>query len=378
MEQHKYNSRGRTDYNSRCKFIKLIACKVNICIQKNALFFRYCTLSMSSVFLFLTFYFLFSTFNCSAQDIHFSQFYNSPLILSPGLTGVFDGDLRVVGNQRSQWSSVTTPYATFGVAIDANTIYNTPINVGLGFYNDKTGDSQLSTLQIAPSVSYTYFIGDSSQTITLGVQPTFTQKTINYNQLRFDNQYNGVSYDQNLSNNETFSNEGRTYLNVHSGLSWDDVLGERKSIGAGIALHNIFNPKQSFFNNNAIELNKRFTFYAECQFKITEKIDGLPRISIMTQDRYKEIIFGGSGKYYLNNANYKAVYLGFWYRNSDATYVTAELDYSSFHFGVSYDINLSSLRVASHNRGGFEFSIIYIYKKFRPTIKHYKACPNYI
>jgi len=312
------------------------------------------------------------------QDIHFSQFYNSPLNLNPGLTGGFLGDIRVVGNQRSQWSSVTTPYSTFGLSIDANTIYNTPLSVGLGFYNDKAGDSQFSTLQIAPSIGYTIFIGDSSQTITIGAQPTFTQRSINYDKLKFDNQYNGVAYDENLSNGETFSNEGRSYLNVHGGLSWNYNIGQRKSVSAGIALHNIFNPKQSFFNNASITLNKRFTFHAEGVIKVSDKIDGIPRVSIMTQDQFKEIIFGGSGKYYLNNGNYKAAYLGFWYRNSDATYITAELDYSNFHFGVSYDINLSSLKVASNHRGGFEFSIIYIFEKFRPTIKRYKACPNYI
>ncbi|MBI2279483.1 MAG: PorP/SprF family type IX secretion system membrane protein [Bacteroidetes bacterium] len=313
-----------------------------------------------------------------AQDIHFSQFYNSPLNLSPGLTGNFVGDIRVVGNQRSQWSSVTTPYSTFGLAIDANTIYNTPVSVGLGFYNDKAGDSEYSTLQIAPSVGYTYFIGDSTHTLTAGIQPTFTQKSINYDKLKFDNQYNGISYDESLSNGETFSNDGRSYLNVHGGLSWNYNIGQRKSVTAGVALHNIFNPKQSFFNNNAIELHRRFTFHANGLFKISDRIDGLPGLSIMTQDQFKEIIFGGSGKYHLNNGNYKAAYLGFWYRNSDATYITAEMDYGSFHFGVSYDINLSSLKVASKNRGGFEFAIIYIFEKYRPTIKRYKACPNYI
>lgn len=320
----------------------------------------------------------FSIINCSAQDIHFSQFYNSPLNLNPGLTGSFIGDIRVVGNQRSQWSSVTTPYSTFGISIDANTIYNSPFNVGLGFYNDKAGDSQFSTLQIAPSVSYAIFISDSSQTITIGAQPTFTQRSIDYSELKFDNQYNGVTYDESLGNGETFSNEGRSYLNVHGGLSWQYNIGQRKSVSAGIALHNILNPKQSFFNNASITLNRRFTFHAEGNIKLSDKFDGIPRVSIMTQDQYKEIIFGGSGKYYLNNGNYKAAYLGFWYRNSDATYITAELDYANFHFGVSYDINLSSLRVASRNRGGFEFSIIYIFEKFRPTIKRYKACPNYI
>lgn len=335
--------------------------------------------SRTIVYLFLlTFYFQLSTFNCSAQDIHFSQFYNSPLNLNPALTGSFAGDIRLVANQRTQWSSVTTPYSTYGISVDANTIYNTPFHIGLGVYNDKAGDSEYSTLQLAPSFGYTYFIGDSTHRLTAGVQPTFTQRSINYNRLKFDNQYNGVSYDESLGNGETFSNEGRQYLNVHGGISWNYTLNLRKTVTAGVALHNIFSPKQSFFNDDNIELHKRFTIHANGTFKVANKIDVVPGISVMTQHQFKEIIFGGSGKYHLNYGDYKAVYLGFWYRNSDATYVTAEMDYGNFHFGVSYDINLSSLKVASRNRGGFEFSVIYIFEKFRPTIKRYKACPNYI
>jgi len=92
------------------------------------------------------------------QDIHFSQFNNSPLNLNPGLTGSFIGDIRLVANLRNQWSSVTTPYSTYGLTVDANTILNTPFNVGIGFYNDKAGDSDFSTLQISPSISYTIFV----------------------------------------------------------------------------------------------------------------------------------------------------------------------------------------------------------------------------
>jgi len=330
-------------------------------------------------FLFLSFCFLLSTFNSlKSQDIHFSQFNNSPINLNPGLTGSFIGDIRLNGNQRTQWRSVTVPYSTFGLAVDANTVFNTPFNVGLGLYNDKAGDSEYSTLQIAPSISYTIFLKDSAQTITAGIQPAFTQRKINYNKLQFDNQYNGFAFDESLDNNENFSNDGRNYLNVHGGVSWNYNIGQRKSVAAGVALHNIVSPKQSFFNDANIQLHKRFTMHANGLFRVSEKIDAVPSISFMTQHKFKEIIFGGSGKYHLNNGNYKAVYFGIWYRNQDASYFTAELDYGNFHFGASYDLNLSSLKVASRNRGGFEFSVIYIFEKYRPTIKRYKACPNYI
>lgn len=311
-----------------------------------------------------------------SQDIHFSQFYNSPLNLNPSLIGAFKGDFRFVGNQRTQWSSVTTPYSTFGLSADANGIFNSPIGAGLSVYNDKAGDSDFSTLQIGIGGTYSIKI-DSTQNIKIGLQPTFTQRSINYDKLQFDNQYNGNFYDANLSNGETFINTGGSYMNLHAGVSYHKQIAQRKEINGGIALHNILKPEQSFFNTN-IPLHQRITLHAGGLFAVSDKIDVLPNIFFQKQHNYKEIIFGGQGKYHLNNGNYKAVYAGIWYRNADATYFNVGLDYADFHFGISYDLNLSSLSVASRNRGGFEFSVIYIISRFKPEIKRYKACPDYI
>lgn len=311
-----------------------------------------------------------------SQDIHFSQFYNSPLNLNPSLIGSFKGDFRFVGNQRTQWSSVTAPYATFGLSADANSVFNSPIGVGLSVYNDRAGDSDFSTLQIGLGGTYNIKI-DSTQSFKIGVQPVFTQRSINYNDLKFDNQYNGSFYDANIGNGETFGNTGGTYFNLHAGVSYHKEFSQRKEINGGVALHNIVKPQQTFFNAD-IPLHQRITFHAGGLFKVSDKIDVLPNVLFQQQHKFKEIVFGGQGKYHLNNGNYKAIYGGVWYRNSDATYFNIGLDYADFHFGISYDLNLSSLSVASQNRGGFEFSVIYIISRFKPDIKRYKACPDYI
>ncbi|MBK7271232.1 MAG: type IX secretion system membrane protein PorP/SprF [Flavobacteriales bacterium] len=58
-----------------------------------------------------------------AQDIHFSQFFHTPLASSPGNIGAFDGDYRVHGIFRQQWRAVTEPYRTFGLGGDAATAF---------------------------------------------------------------------------------------------------------------------------------------------------------------------------------------------------------------------------------------------------------------
>src|SRR3954465_13410204 len=47
-----------------------------------------------------------------SQDIHFSHFFETPLLRNPSLAGIFSGDIRVQGVYRTQWNSVTVPYQT--------------------------------------------------------------------------------------------------------------------------------------------------------------------------------------------------------------------------------------------------------------------------
>ena len=47
------------------------------------------------------------------QDLHFSQYYNTPLLVNPANTGFNpDFDFRAGVNYRNQWASVGSPYKT--------------------------------------------------------------------------------------------------------------------------------------------------------------------------------------------------------------------------------------------------------------------------
>ncbi|MEN9002702.1 MAG: type IX secretion system membrane protein PorP/SprF, partial [Flavobacteriales bacterium] len=97
----------------------------------------------------------FASLTSQAQDIHFSQFYNSPLNLNPALAGNFDGNYRFAGNYRNQWNSVTIPFATFSMSADAKDVMGKK-NVGAGiiFNNDNTGDSRFRTTVLNVVGSY--------------------------------------------------------------------------------------------------------------------------------------------------------------------------------------------------------------------------------
>src|SRR6185369_15603478 len=80
-----------------------------------------------------------------SQDLHFSQFYNSPLLTNPANTGFMpDGDYRLGVNFRNQWSSVmSVPYKTMSAFGDVQTMQNQDNTgwLGLGgvFLHDVAG-----------------------------------------------------------------------------------------------------------------------------------------------------------------------------------------------------------------------------------------------
>lgn len=319
---------------------------------------------------------------CMAQDIHFSQFMSSPMNLNPANAGQFDGAYRFTGNARRQWSSVTVPYQTFGVSADAKNVLRIKnVGAGLSAYDDFTGDSKLSTFQLNLALSYTIRLNKkATQFLTLGAQSGFTQRTINYNDLHYDNQYSGSAFDPNAVSNESFANTGRLYPNLNAGILWTRRQHARNIISTGISLNNINRPQQSFFNNQSIRLDQRLNVHFTSLLKATRKIDVLPAALFMLQGTYTQLTFGTSLKYIINpkpNA-YRAVYIGMWSRAADAGWLSFGMDYNSLYVGLSYDINYSRLSPASNSRGGIELSIIYILRDILPKRKKYNICPNFI
>ncbi len=87
----------------------------------------------------------------SAQDIHFSQFYMSPLNLNPALTGVMNCNMRVVGNYRNQYASIlkSNAFNTYSVSYDQKIPVGRYDYFGVGgtLWGDKAGSAGFGTVQ---------------------------------------------------------------------------------------------------------------------------------------------------------------------------------------------------------------------------------------
>lgn len=330
---------------------------------------------------FLCLFFYLVLINCSfGQDIHFSQFYASPYNLNPALTGAFDGNYRFTANYRTQWRSVTVPYVTTGFFADLRNAGVKDLHAGVSIYHDKAGDSGFSTFKMAVSGAYSKSLNvESTKHLIAGIQVGFSQRNINFNNLSFDNQFNGERYDASLGTGETFTRQSYLFLNLNAGLAYDQKVSEKFSFITGIGVFNLTTPDQTFFNET-VSLDRRFTLYGKGSYLFNENLTILPSVLMMFQGPHSEYLTGGAVKREIENlpGRYRAVYAGTWFRLKDAGYVMLGMDYNNWNVGVSYDLNYSALVPASNYRGGLEVSAIYIIRipPFRKV--KYKACPAFI
>ncbi len=321
-------------------------------------------------------------FQSLAQDIHFSQADLSPINLNPSLTGKFDLDYRLHLNERTQWRSITAPYRTFSSSFDA-ALRKFPVpgffGAGIVFNTDKAGDGDFGTNQVKLALAYHYkFKNDTNLLISCGFDFAYNQHSVNYSELYFGNQYNGYTYDPNILSGETFPSDNMHYFDGSFGISSNYII-KKIPVEAGIAFHHLNKPKQSFFDQTAVNLDRKFDLHLGAVFLINEKTSFLPTVFWFRQGKFNELNFGGLFQRKLNSIAFRSIYLGGWFRMKDAGIACFAFDYQNFRVGISYDINISTLKVASSGRGGLELSLRYIFGNSDKMIipgKH--ICPPYI
>ncbi len=329
----------------------------------------------------------------SAQDIHFSQFYQSPFNLNPALTGQFEGAYRFVANQRTQWRSVTTPYSTFGVGADARDLSflsvqenkreaiasALPYRAGLSFFHDKAGDSKLATTLLNLAIAREFQWDNTvPQHLSIGAMTGLTSMRIDYSSLTYDNQWNGWAYDPSISSGENYARDSRAYLNVHLGLEYGIEFSHENQLYVGASAFNLTGPKQSFFDDGYVRLQKRWHFYGRYHYGVNDRWKAEPMLLFSTQGVYHEWLIGGLAHWVIQQSAWanRSVYFGLFGRLRDAGFAVVGMQYDAWNVGISYDINTSNLRPASNGRGGFELSLVYIIPP-KPKAFAIKYCPDY-
>ena len=321
---------------------------------------------------------------CYSQDIHFSQFYETPSLLNPAMIGVTN-KLRASLQYKNQWSSVTVPYKTFAASIEMrfnqnNSEKNTSpglirnLSGGISVISDKAGDGDmgllLATFSLASRVSL-----DDNNAISAGLQAGIVQRSINYDKLIFPNQYTGSGYDPNYNSGESFNATKFSYGDFAAGLLWTYGRGEMYmsandefKANAGISLYHVSQPKEKFLSNVIETLKMRFLIHGGMLIGIpNSNLDIAPSFIVNRQGKSDEIVLGTLFKYQLREDSKYTGYiksaiisLGGYYRTGDAIIPTVLFEIGQYALGLSYDVNVSALKAASSYRGGIEISLRFV------------------
>jgi type IX secretion system PorP/SprF family membrane protein len=312
----------------------------------------------------------------SAQDVHFSQYNESPLLLNPAFAGLNDGDYRVYANFREQWPTVSNgnTYRTFAggadMAVGKITKYNSFLGVGISFFADQAGAINLNSDRASLSLAYHFMLNHKgTQELSAGLQGSFNYRGIDASLATFDSQWDPFtgSYDPN-GIRETFARTRVIYGDAGLGGIYSAIFKNQINFYFGFALDHVNQPNISFDPSgqdvgpaDGQRLYIKETFHGGMAIPLNKRLSFLPGYMVLIQGPSHEFDFGGSLKTTVGDAmSNTALLFGVQYRGVfDAVIGSVRLDIKGVSIGLSYDANISKLVPASHTIGAPEIAIVY-------------------
>ena len=338
----------------------------------------------SVVFLFI---FLFNTISCFAQDVNLSQFYELPLLRNPALAGIFGGDLRVVGAYRNQWQSISSsPYQTKALSAEfkfsLGEFSNDYVTMGLQISDDVAGDSKLGKIQVMPAINFHKSInGEKDNYLSAGLIAGIVQQRFDPSGLQFDDQFVNGSFSAANPTRQTFNRTNLLYLDMGAGIAYNSVAGDDLHYYIGLGAYHFTKPTVAFLSANDIKLNPKLVV----NFGLTMPYGEEDKITV-----YGDFFSQGQSKQLQGGLLYShdlikysedekvGISAGLFYKLNDALIPIVKLEYYSLSIGLSYDVNINKLAVATSFRGGTELTLNYkTYLKNMNSTLLKTRCPKF-
>lgn len=206
--------------------------------------------------------------------------------------------------------------------------------------------------------------------INIGIQGGYVTKSVAPNEERFPSQYSEGKFDPGLSNQEANISSRTGYPDVGMGLRYGFKYHKFEPYINASIMHLNF-PKESFFGNGE-RLKPGSLLNFGLKYHLNNHTGISPGILYIANNKANELS-AGSNLYYtfdINDKDAYSVYCGIYFRDglrrsADALITAAGIQNRRYNIGISYDYNISGLRVATNYRGGMEISLIYIFIKNR-------------
>lgn len=312
--------------------------------------------------------------SAKAQDPEMTQYYAAPIYTNPAMagTGNCGGGGRININYRNQWPSLPGTFVTSLVSYDQ---HFDGIGGGIGIIamNDVAGEGRLTSNTLAGIYSYQLSV-TRKFTMRFGLEAQYVNRAIDWSKLRFPDQIDPTKGFTNATN-EPLDTRTISYPNFSTG-----ILGYTEKFYAGIAVHNLIQPIQSFLGTQDSKLPRRWTGHAGMVIPLDNAYEPSMTISpnalFMLQNKFTQLNLG----FYFNKG---PLVTGLWYRqtfgtyhNSDAMMVLVGFRKEKFKFGYSYDLTVSSARQAAPGSHEVSASIEWCATK-RPIRYRKLTCPDF-
>ncbi len=300
-----------------------------------------------------------------AQGIHFSQFYNAPMLANPANTGLMsEHDYRLGVNYRSQWGAVPVPYHTYSAYADLQAMRarneTNWLGLGVSAFSDKAGDGNLSLMRYEGFIAYHVQLNEH-QMISAGASVASVQRTVDFNKFTWDAQWDGFNFDTRLPTNERTSINKTRYTDITAGINYAFYPNENLYAKLGVGLAHVNRPTETFLGN-ANEIGMRPTVNLDVLVRAGDRIIVNPSVYYTRQKSASELLYGcllltnvGGG----DGTTTSNLLVGLYNRWNDAVVVAIGYEWSGLRVMASYDYTVSYLGQYINHNGAAELGLVW-------------------
>ncbi len=299
-----------------------------------------------------------------AQDPVFSQFYNAPVQLNPGLVGLSNNGI-VTMNYRNQWSGWPEAYTTYAASFDK---FFEDLNSGFGgqVLSDNAGDGIIRNIKISGIYAYQLNLTKSLKA-RVGMEASFYQTRLDWDKLVFFDQLQPSIRDGNPGGILVPSLENRpeNLSNTYADFSLGGII-YNENYYIGISIENLTNAYNGFIGNSStsnIGLPMRLSIHGGWEIDL----DGYNKDGFGSFIAPSILYTRQAGSQQVNAGaifNFENLFVGGWVRhnlsNLDALIVSAGWRTEKLKLSYSFDMTLSDAFI-TRTGGSHELGVhIYI------------------
>jgi len=301
--------------------------------------------------LFIILIFSTNVFLGKGQDQHFSQFFSTPLYLSPSLAGATDGT-RIIANYRNQWPSIPNSYINYSFSVDH---YLKDYKSGIGLLVMKnTEGGVFSSTSIGATYTYNIKINNFWR-INPGLGFSNFTSFLDWSALEFGDQiYRNSSTSVELDRGERVN----YYDFAGSILAYSEQFWFGMTFDHLLAINPQFTTEPTYPGLKFSVYGGAKLIHKSKRFTDPDRSYSLAFI-YKNQDGYQQLDIG-------SNYERESLRFGLWLRGATDYLGTPGLNafvllvgytYKQFKFNYSYDISTS--RLMTLTGGAHELSLMY-------------------